>query len=58
MQCEVTALFNMAEFVCVVQMIHEGDQMLKSPCLAIQVGIRACWQLQEKEKFGCTYKWD
>lgn len=50
MQCEVTVLFNTAEFVCLVQMIHEGDQMLKSPCLAIQVDIRACWQTQEKEK--------
>lgn len=50
MQCEAMVLFNMVKFVCLVQMIHEGDQMLKSPCLAIQVDIRACWQIQEKEK--------
>jgi len=49
-QCDVTVLLNTAEFVCVVQMIHEGDQMLKSPCLAMQVDIRACWQIEEKEK--------
>lgn len=41
MRCEVRVLLNTAEFVCVVHMIHEGDQMLKSPCLAIQVDIKS-----------------
>lgn len=50
MQCEFTVLCNTAEFVCVVEMIHEGNQMLKSLCLAIEVYIRTHWQIQEKEE--------
>lgn len=50
MQHDVMVLLNTAEFACIVQMIDEGDAVLESPCLAIQVDIRACWQIQEKEK--------